>query len=99
MTDSAKQVTTKSLLIGEICTKTGISKKDVEAVYEAFIEATKSALTGGAQVNLPGFGILAVSERSARKGRNPATGEVIDIKASRSVRFKMSSLLKKLLNN
>lgn len=99
MSDTSKQITTKTLLIGEICTKSGLSKKDVETVYDALIDALKSALKAGGQINFPGFGILAVASRSARKGRNPSTGEVIDIKASKSVRFKMSSLLKKLLND
>lgn len=99
MTNSAKSVTTKTALIGDVSTKSGMSKKDVELVFDAMIDVFKDSLSNDSQINLPGFGSLQLSHRAARTGRNPATGETIQIKASKSVRFKMSSLLKKLLND
>ena len=99
MASSAKNVVTKAVLVGNVSTKSGMSKKDVEAVLDALLDSLKDSLKIGSQINLPGFGIFALSDRAARTGRNPATGETIQIKASKSVRFKMSSLLKKLLND
>ena len=99
MTSSAKNVMTKAGLVGNVSAKSGLSKKDVESVLDAILESLKDALKLGSQINLPGFGIFAISDRAARTGRNPATGATIQIKASKSVRFKMSSLLKKLLND
>jgi nucleoid DNA-binding protein len=97
MTDK-KQVLTKSDIIASIC-KTGSTRKDAEDMYNSMIESIQEALNAGKQVNFPGFGILSVTTRAARMGRNPSTGEQISISESRSVRFKMSSLLKKLLNS
>lgn len=95
----AKQVTTKAVLINEVSNASGLKKADVETVFELLIDVLKKSLVSGSQINFPGFGIFSVIKRSARVGRNPATGEQIDIKESFSVKFKMSSLLKKMLNN
>ena len=99
MTDVSKQINSKSALIAELCTRSGLSKKDIESVYDALLDVLKTTLKAGCQVSFPGFGIFAVTTRSARKGRNPSTGEEIDIKESRSVKLKLSSLMKKLLND
>jgi DNA-binding protein HU-beta len=95
----AKHVTTRASLITAVADSSGIKKADVERVYDSLFETMKSSLVSGSQINFPGFGILSVTKRSARDGRNPATGEKIRINESFSVKFKMSSLLKKLLND
>lgn len=66
----------------------GISKADAKRALDAFIDTTSSALKKGDRVALVGFGSFSVSERSARKGRNPQTGKEITIKAKKVVKFK-----------
>jgi DNA-binding protein HU-beta len=76
----------------------GISRKQAAAAYDAVISAVTEALRGGDSAKVPGLGTFSVSERAARKGRNPATGEAIAIKASKSVRFKAGKDLKDAVN-
>lgn len=78
---------------------TDLKKKDVEAVFDAVIDTFKSALANGEKVQLIGFGTFDVRERAARSGRNPMTGETIQIAASKNVSFKAGSELKGLVNN
>lgn len=78
---------------------TDLKKKDVEAVFDAVIDTFKSALANGEKVQLIGFGTFDVRERAARSGRNPSTGETIQIAASKNVSFKAGSELKGLVNN
>lgn len=78
---------------------TDLKKKDVEAVFDAVIDTFKSALANGEKVQLIGFGTFDVRERAARSGRNPITGETIQIAASKNVSFKAGSELKGLVNN
>ncbi len=84
----------KAELIQEVATKAGVKGKEAEALLEAFVAATEGALAGGAKVALTGFGTFSVSERKARKGRNPRSGEEITIPASRSPRFTAGKGLK-----
>ncbi len=76
-----------------------ISKADMEAVVESLGEIVQNRLAAGSEVVLPGVGKLAVSERAARTGRNPQTGEAVHIPASRSARLKPSKALKEALNH
>lgn len=76
----------------------GMTKKQAGEALEAAIDAISSALRKGDRVQVPGFGSFAVSKRNARKGRNPATGATITIKASKNVRFKAGKDLKESLN-
>ena len=78
---------------------TDLKKKDVEAVFDAVIDTFKSALANGEKVQLIGFGTFEVRDRAARSGRNPMTGETIQIAASKNVSFKAGSELKGLVNN
>jgi DNA-binding protein HU-beta len=71
-----------------------LTKKDIEAVVLKFEEKIKETLANGLHVNLHGFGKLELRERAARQGRNPQTGEPIDLPSSISVGFKPSSVLK-----
>lgn len=70
------------------------SKKQAKEVYESFAEMIQSALKKGYKVPLPGIGKIQVRKSKARMGRNPATGEVIQIKAKKRVRLTPSKALK-----
>jgi DNA-binding protein HU-beta len=76
----------------------GLTKKAAGEAFDAAIEAISKSLRRGERVQVPGFGSFAVSKRAARKGRNPATGATITIKASKNVRFKAGKELKDSLN-
>ena len=78
----------------------GLSKKQATEAVEAAFEAVANALAGGDErVQVPGFGSFQLSHRAARKGRNPQTGEPMDIAASTGVRFKAGKGLKDSVNN
>jgi DNA-binding protein HU-beta len=76
----------------------GLTKKAAGEAFDAAIEAIVKGLRRGDRVQIPGFGSFSVSKRAARKGRNPATGATITIKASKNVRFKAGKELKDTLN-
>ncbi len=78
----------KSELIDSISTESGLSKADTQRALDATIESITKALKKGDTVSLVGFGTFSVKERAARTGRNPATGETINIKASKNPSFK-----------
>ena len=80
-----------------IAEKTGLSKKDSEIALGAFIDTVAEALKNGDKVQLVGFGTFEVSERAARSGRNPQTGETIEIAASKSPKFKAGKALKDMI--
>ncbi len=73
----------KSELIGAVAQKAGLTKKDTEKAINSFIEVVQEALAGGDTVAILGFGTFLARERSAREGRNPRTGEPIQIPAAR----------------
>lgn len=85
-------------LITEMSQKTGITKKDTEASLVAFIDVIMETLANGDRVGLVGFGSFEVSERAAREGRNPATGETIHLPSSKTPRFKAGKAFKDMLN-
>lgn len=87
----------KTELVAAIAEKADLSKKDAEAALKAFVDSVSEALKEGDKVSLVGFGTFEVSERSARTGRNPQTGETIEIAASRSPKFKAGKALKDLV--
>ncbi|MCF0146258.1 MAG: HU family DNA-binding protein [Eubacterium sp.] len=87
----------KTELIAAIAEKAELSKKDAEAALNAFTDVVGEALKNGDKIQLVGFGTFEVSERSARTGRNPQTGETITIEASRSPKFKAGKSLKDLV--
>jgi DNA-binding protein HU-beta len=78
----------KAELIDAMAEKAGLSKADAKRALDAFIDTTAGALKKKDRVSLVGFGSFSVSERAARKGRNPQTGEEITIKAKNVVKFK-----------
>ncbi|MFK4301149.1 DNA-binding protein HU-beta [Paenibacillus sp. RC254] len=84
----------KTDLINQVSESTELSKKDVTKAVDAVFEAISGALQNGDKVQLVGFGNFEVRERSARKGRNPQTGEEIEIPASKIPAFKPGKALK-----
>ncbi len=83
----------KAELIDAIAASAGLTKADAKKALDAFISTTTDALKKGDRVALVGFGSFAVSERSARTGRNPQTGKEIQIAAKKVVKFKAGSEL------
>jgi len=88
----------KAELISVMAEKSGLTKKDSEKALNSFIEAVEEALVKGDKVQLVGFGTFEVRERSARKGRNPQTGEEIDIPAASVPAFKAGKALRESIN-
>ncbi|HHX24752.1 MAG: HU family DNA-binding protein [Tepidanaerobacteraceae bacterium] len=88
----------KADLISVMAEKSGMTKKDSEKALNAFIETVEEALVKRDKVQLVGFGTFEVRERSARKGRNPQTGEEIDIPAANVPAFKAGKALKDSIN-
>ncbi len=86
--------TNKAELVGKIADHTGLTKKSAEKAVNAFVSTVQGALKSGGKVSLVGFGTFEVRHRSARKGRNPQTGQVISIKASKVPAFKAGKALK-----
>ena len=88
----------KTELIAAVAEKAEISKKDAEKAVKAFTEAVAEELAKGGKVQLVGFGNFEVSERPAREGRNPRTGETMTIAASKTPKFKPGKALKDEIN-
>ena len=85
-------------LVAAMAAETQLSKKDAEAALKAFIDVVSAELKKGEKVQLVGFGTFEVSERAAREGRNPQSGEVMKIAASKAPKFKAGKALKDMLN-
>lgn len=84
----------KSELISVVAEKAGMTKKDTEKVVNAVFEGITDALTKGEKVQLIGFGTFDLRTRKAREGRNPATGDVIQIPQATVPVFKAGKALK-----
>lgn len=77
----------KTELVDQLAGKTGLSKTDVSKTLDAFLETVVESVTSGEKVQIVGFGTFEQAHRSARTGRNPSTGAVIEIAASKAPRF------------
>ena len=88
----------KTELVAAMADKAGLSKKDAEKALKAFTDVVSEELQKGGKVQLVGFGTFEVSQRAARDGRNPQTGEVMPIAASKAPKFKAGKALKDLIN-
>ena len=88
----------KTELIAAMAEKTELSRKDAEKALKAFTEVVEEELKKGEKIQLVGFGTFEVSERAAREGRNPQTGETMQIAASKSPKFKAGKALKDAIN-
>ena len=85
-------------LVAAMAEKSQLSKKDAESALKAFIDVVSDEMQKGEKIQLVGFGTFEVSERAAREGRNPQTGETMTIAASKSPKFKAGKALKDLVN-
>ena len=85
---------TKSEFVDQVASRAGLNKAEAEKAVNAALETIKDALERGSDVTLTGFGKFHVAERSARQGVNPATGEKIQIAASKAPKFTAGSALK-----
>lgn len=88
----------KQELLSAMAEKSGLTKKDSEAALAAFIETVQETLKQGEKIQLIGFGSFEVRERAARVGKNPLTGEQMNIPAAKVPAFKAGRALKDLIN-
>ena len=89
----------KSDVVERVASTADVGKQQAERVIDAFFDTVRSAVGGGDKVGWPGFGSFSVSQRSARTGRNPQTGEPVKIAASRAVKFTPGSALKDFMKS
>ena len=89
---------TKADIVETIYERVGFSKKESAELVETVFDVIKDALVNGEKVKFSGFGNFIVREKNARKGRNPQTGEEIQLEARRVLTFKPSLVLKNALN-
>jgi len=89
---------TKAELVEDVARAAELTKKDAERLVEIVFESIIDTLNGGEKIELRGFGSFRVRERGARRGRNPKTGDPVDIPAKRVPYFKPGKELKELIN-
>ena len=88
----------KNDLISSVAAGAGLSKNDASSAVESVLDTISGALRGGDEVRIVGFGTFSVSHRAASQGRNPRTGEAIQIPASKNPKFKAGKQLKDAVN-
>lgn len=88
----------KTELITAVAELSDLSKADATSATEAVFDAITNALKDGDTIQMIGFGSFSVSDRAAREGRNPSTGEIIQIAASKQAKFKAGKALKEAVN-
>jgi DNA-binding protein HU-beta len=96
--ESEETIVNKSEMIDMVAEAADISKAAAGRAVDAVFEGISSSLKSGDTVTLVGFGTFSVSSRAARSGRNPRTGETIQIKASKMPKFKAGKALKDAVN-
>ena len=89
---------TKASIIDEICQKIGLPKKDSTDVVELLFDTMKQTLERGENLKISGFGSFTVRQKKSRLGRNPQTGQAMEITARKVVTFKPSQVLRDALN-
>ncbi|SDD96197.1 HU family DNA-binding protein [Desulfuromonas thiophila] len=89
---------TKTELVNAIAEKAELSKSDAEKALKAFVDVVTSALQADDKIALVGFGTFSVGERAARVGKNPQTGDQIEIAAAKVPKFKAGKALKDAIN-
>jgi integration host factor subunit alpha len=89
---------TKADLIENVYLKTGFSKKESAEIVETVFELIKATLENGEKIKIAGFGNFVVKDKSTRRGRNPQTGDEIEISSRRILTFKPSQVLKSSIN-
>ncbi|NQU61125.1 MAG: HU family DNA-binding protein [Rhodospirillales bacterium] len=88
----------KNDLVAAVASSTGLSKSDSAKAVDGIISSITASLSSGTEVRLVGFGTFSVSRRNATTGRNPRTGEAIQIKATNVPKFKSGKALKSAVN-
>lgn len=88
----------KTEFVDAVAERADVPKSDAAKIVDALVDVVGEQLKSGEQITLVGFGTFLVSKREARKGRNPRTGEEIDIPASNVPRFKPGKALKETIN-
>jgi len=88
---------TKAEFVAKMGQKTGFTKVDSERAVNAFLESVTESLKSGEKVSFTGFGSFEVAARAAREGRNPKTGETMQLKASKAPKFKAGKGLKEVV--
>lgn len=88
----------KNDLVDAVAASTGLSKSDGASAVDSMLNSIATALKDGDEVRLTGFGTFSVANRKATEGRNPRTGELIHIPASKLPKFKAGKTLKQALN-
>ena len=88
----------KTELVAAMAEQSGLSKKDAEKALKAFTDVVAEQLKEEDKIQLVGFGTFEVSKRAAREGRNPQSGEVMNIPASKAPKFKAGKALKDMVN-
>ena len=89
---------TKSDIIKEVAEGTGLTKVEIEAVLEGVILSISKSLRRGERVDIRGFGSFIIKQRAARDARNPATREIVKLQERFVPAFKVSKILKELVN-
>ncbi|AJF06462.1 integration host factor subunit alpha [Geoalkalibacter subterraneus] len=90
---------TKADLIESVYLKTGFSKKESAEIVELVFDLIKTTLEKGEKIKIAGFGNFVVKEKDSRRGRNPQTGDEIEISSRRILTFKPSQVLKGAIND
>ena len=90
---------TKADLVEIIFEKVGLSKKEAQDIIEIIFDTVKESFVAGDSVKIPGFGTFNVRQKAARRGRNPQTGEELEITPRRVLTFKASNQLKSLVED
>ncbi|MCB0271649.1 MAG: integration host factor subunit alpha [Bdellovibrionales bacterium] len=90
---------TKASMIDAICEKIGLPKRESTEVVELLFEMMKDTLEEGKNLKISGFGSFLIRDKRSRMGRNPQTGEAMEITARRVITFKPSQILRDALND
>jgi len=88
----------KNDLVSSVADDSGLSKADAAKAVDSVFDTISKALSGGSDIRLVGFGTFSVAQRRASEGRNPRTGEKIQIPASKQPKFKAGKALKEAVN-
>ena len=89
---------TKTELVSEVAERTGLTKVDAERAVKALVDTVTDCLKKGDSLTIVGFGTFSVSQRAARTGKNPRTGEKLEIAAATTPKFKPGKSLKDAVN-
>ena len=90
---------TKSDIINNVSKQTGFTKVEVELMFDSIINSIKLSLSKGERIDMRGFGSFIVKKRNARKTRNPATNQILNLDTIYVPVFKVSKILKEYVNN